>query len=85
LKIEDYDVRRLLPGMYWLVCQGFRGGGIQDLMIAEEFWLAMARNVRTSAKQIVAWLEVPPVVVLAYLFELIESKEGKAADFEACR
>jgi hypothetical protein len=37
----------------------FKGGGIQDLMIAKEFWLAMARNDRTSAEQIVAWLEVP--------------------------
>jgi hypothetical protein len=63
----------------------FEGGEIQDLMIAEEFWLVMAWNDRTSAKQIVAWLEVPPVVVSAYLFELIESKEGKAADPEACQ
>ncbi len=45
----------------------------------------MARNDRTSTKQIVARLEVPPVVVLAYSFELIESKEGKAADPEASR
>jgi hypothetical protein len=51
-------------------------------MIADEFWLAMARNDRTSAKQIVAWLEVPPVAVSAYLFELIESKEGKEAEAE---
>ncbi len=62
----------------------FEGGGIQDLTIAEEFWLAMARSNRTSAEQIVAWLKVPPVVILAYLFELIESKEGEAADPEAC-
>ncbi len=52
------------------------GGGIQDLTIAEEFWLAMAKNSRTSTEQIVAWLEVPPVVILAYLFKLIESEEG---------
>jgi hypothetical protein len=62
----------------------FKGGGVQDLMIAEEFWLAMARNDRTSAKQIVPQLKVPPVVILSYLFKLIQSKEGKAADPEAC-
>jgi hypothetical protein len=42
----------------------------------------MARNDRTSAKQIIPWLEVPPVAVLAYSFELIESKEGKAGEAE---
>jgi hypothetical protein len=45
----------------------------------------MARNNRSSAKQIVARLEVPPVVVSSYLFEFIESKEGKAGDPEAHR
>jgi hypothetical protein len=42
----------------------------------------MARNDRTSAKQIVARLEVPPVVLLAHSFELIESEEGKAVEAE---
>jgi hypothetical protein len=68
-----------------LSARDFEGGGIQDLTIAEEFWLAMARNNRTSAKQIVAWLEFPPVVILAYLFELIKSKEGQVVDPEACQ
>jgi hypothetical protein len=56
-----------------------------NLTIAEEFWLAMARNDRSSAKQIVARLEVPPVVVSSYSFEFIESEEGKAGDPEARR
>ncbi len=60
----------------------FEGGGIEDLTIAEEFWLAMARNDRTSTKQIVTWLKVPPVAILAYSFELIESKEDIAAEAE---
>jgi hypothetical protein len=60
-----------------------RGGGMPNLTIAEEFWLVMARNDRSSAEQIVAWLEVPPVVVSSYLFEFIESEEGKVGDPEA--
>ena len=59
------------------------GGGIQEPMIAEEFWLAMARNNRASAEEIVTWLEVPPVVDSPYLFKMIENKEGKVADLEA--
>jgi hypothetical protein len=61
------------------------GRGIQEPTIAEEFWLAMARNNRASAKEIVAWLKVPPVVALPYLFEMIKNKEGKVADLEARR
>jgi hypothetical protein len=45
----------------------------------------MARNDRAFAKQIVAWLEVPPVVGSPYLFEMIENEEGKVVDLEACR
>ncbi len=59
------------------------GGGIQKPTITEEFWLAMARNDRASAEEIVARLGVPPVVALPYSFELIENKEGKVADSEA--
>ncbi len=59
------------------------GGGIQEPTIAEEFWLAMARNNRASAEEIVARLEVPPVVALPYSFEMIENEEGKVADSEA--
>jgi hypothetical protein len=59
------------------------GGGNQEPMIAEEFWLVMARNNRASAEEIVTWLEVPPVVDSPYLFKMIENKEGKVADLEA--
>jgi hypothetical protein len=61
------------------------GGGFQEPTIAEEFWLAMARNDRASAKEFVAWLEVPPVVALPYSFEMIKNKEGKVVDLEACQ
>ncbi len=46
------------------------GGDPQELTIAEGFWLPMGRNYRTHAKQIAAWLDVPPVVLSAYSFEM---------------
>jgi hypothetical protein len=53
------------------------GGGPQELSIAEEFWLAMGRKDRTAAEEIVAQLDVPPVVGSAYSFEMIEEDEGE--------
>jgi hypothetical protein len=61
-----------------------RGGGIQEPTIAEEFWLAMARNNRAGAKEIVTRLNVPPVVIMSYSFDVIESNEDQVADPEAC-
>jgi hypothetical protein len=55
------------------------GGGPQELSIAEEFWLAMGRNDRTSAEQIVARLDVPPVVLSAYSFEMVDEDKGEGA------
>ncbi len=53
------------------------GGDPQELLIAEEFWLAMGRNDRTSAEQIVAWLDVPPVVLSAYSFKMVDEERGR--------
>ena len=44
----------------------------QVLSVAKEFWLAMGRNDRTTAEAIAARLDVPPVVVSAYSFEIVE-------------
>jgi hypothetical protein len=63
----------------------FEVGGMPSLTIAEEFWLTMARNDRSSTKLIVARLEVPPVVISSYSFEFIESEECEAGDPEARR
>ena len=41
------------------------GGDPQELMITEEFWLAMGRKDRTLAEQIAARLDVPPVILSA--------------------
>jgi hypothetical protein len=62
-----------------------KGGGVQEPTIAEEIWLAMARNNRAGAKEIVAWLDLPPVVVTSYSFKVIESNEDHAADLETCQ
>ncbi len=53
------------------------GGDPQVLSVAEEFWLAMGQNDRTTAEAIVARLDVPPVVVSAYSFEMVEEDEGE--------
>jgi hypothetical protein len=53
------------------------GGGPQELSIAEEFWLGMGRNDRTAAKEIVARLDVPPVVISAYSFKMVEEDKGE--------
>ena len=55
------------------------GGDPQELTIAEEFWLAMGRNDRTLAEQIAARLDVPPVVLSAYSFKMVEEDEGEEA------
>ena len=59
-----------------------KGGDPQELTIAEEFWFAMGRNDRTLAEQIAAQLDVPPVVLSAYSFEMVKEDEGEeAVDF----
>ena len=55
------------------------GGDPQELTIVEEFWLAIGRNNRTLAKQIAAQLDVPPVVLSAYSFKMVEEDEGEEA------
>ena len=63
----------------------YEGGYPQELTIAEEFWLAMGRNNRTLAERIAARLDVPPVVLSAYSFEMVEEEEGEeAVDLGAC-
>ena len=58
------------------------GGDPEELRITEEFWLAMGRNDRTLAEQITAQLDVPPVVLSAYSFEMVKEDEGEeAVDF----
>ena len=54
-----------------------KGGDPQVLSIAEEFWLAMGRNDRTTAEAILTWLDVPPVVISAYSFEMVDEEEGE--------
>ena len=62
------------------------GGDPQELTIAEEFWLVIGPNDRTLAEQIAARLDVPPVVLSAYSFEMVEEDEGEeASDVGACR
>jgi hypothetical protein len=62
------------------------GGDLQKLTIAEEFWLVMCQNDRTLAKQIAAQLDVPPVILSAYSFKMVEEDKGEeAVDLGACR
>ena len=62
------------------------GGDPQVLSITEEFWLAMGRNDRTTTEAIVARLDVPPVVISAYSFEMVDVDKGETStDSGACR
>jgi hypothetical protein len=62
-----------------------KGGDPQELTIAEEFWLMMGRNDRTLAEQIAVWLDIPPVVLSAFSFEMVKEDEGEeAVDLGAC-
>ena len=54
-----------------------KGGGPQELSIAEEFWLVMGRNDRAAAKEIVACLDVSPVILSAYSFKMVEEDKGE--------
>ena len=62
------------------------GGGPQELSIAEEFWLVMGWNDRAAAKEIVARLDVSPVILSAYSFKMVEEDKGEpSADSGACQ
>jgi hypothetical protein len=43
--------------------------------IAEEFWLALARNDREGAQEVVHHLKIPPVATPAFFFEHVEGED----------
>ena len=46
-----------------------------EVAVAEEFWLALARNDREGAQEVIRRLEIPPVVTPTFSFELVEGED----------
>jgi hypothetical protein len=46
-----------------------------EVAVAEEFWLALARNDREGAQEVVRHLEIPPVVTATFSFEHVEGED----------
>ncbi len=50
----------------------------KEITPAEEFWLALARNDRAGAQEVINHLDLPPVVTSPFSFDLVED------EFEDC-
>jgi hypothetical protein len=46
----------------------------KEIIPAEEFWLALVKNDRAGAQEVVDRLDLPPVVTSPFSFDLVEEE-----------